>query len=282
MIVNAEYGGERPLYKSDDLWLRNVTIHAGESSLKESRKIEAEHCRFEGKYVFWENDELRCIDCLFTDSARSSIWYSRKINLFNCRIEAPKFFRRVSGLVLEDLVMTEAEESFWNCDNIRIDGGSIEKGNYLFLNSCDVQIEKCRIYGDFSFQTARRVTLRDSVVVSKDSFWESEDCTLVNCEIDGEYLGWYSKRLRLVGCHIKGTQPLCYCEDLVLENCTFDGNADLAFEYSTLNATIQGRMTSIKNPTSGIIVIDEVGEVVLDENQRQPADCKIEVRQKDK
>ena len=279
MLVNQEYGGERPLYKSDDLWLRNVTIHAGESSLKESRKIEAEHCRFEGKYVFWENEELRCIDSIFTESARSSIWYSRKINLFNCRIEAPKFFRRVSGLVLEDVVMTDAQESFWNCDNIKIDSGSIKKGNYLFLNCRSVDIENCMIDGNFAFQTARQVTIRDSVIVSKDSFWESEDCTLVNCEIDGEYLGWYSKRLRLVDCRIKGTQPLCYCENLVLENCTFDEDADLAFEYSTVNATIRGKVTSIKNPTSGIIVADEVGGIVLDENQRQPADCKIEIRE---
>ena len=54
IIKNKEFGGERPLYCEHDLRLENVTIHLGESSLKETANIEAEGCRFEGKYVFWE------------------------------------------------------------------------------------------------------------------------------------------------------------------------------------------------------------------------------------
>ena len=53
-IKDAEYGGERPLYCEHDLKLERVTIHVGESSLKETHDIEARDCRFEGKYVFWE------------------------------------------------------------------------------------------------------------------------------------------------------------------------------------------------------------------------------------
>ena len=51
-IRDQEFGGERPLYASHDLRLENVTIHVGESSIKESSNIEAVDCRFEGKYVF--------------------------------------------------------------------------------------------------------------------------------------------------------------------------------------------------------------------------------------
>ena len=49
-IIDAEFGGERPLFGSHDLLLENVTIHAGESALKECSNIEAVNCRFEGKY----------------------------------------------------------------------------------------------------------------------------------------------------------------------------------------------------------------------------------------
>ena len=52
-IKNKEYGGERPLYCEHGLRLEGVTIHAGESALKETADIEAAGCRFEGKYPFW-------------------------------------------------------------------------------------------------------------------------------------------------------------------------------------------------------------------------------------
>lgn len=52
-IKNTEFGGERPLFASHDLQIDNVTIHAGESALKECSNIIAVNCRFEGKYPFW-------------------------------------------------------------------------------------------------------------------------------------------------------------------------------------------------------------------------------------
>ena len=55
-IKNTEFEGERPLFASHDLYLENVTVHAGESALKECSHIEAVNCRFEGKYPFWHND----------------------------------------------------------------------------------------------------------------------------------------------------------------------------------------------------------------------------------
>lgn len=55
-IKNKEFGGERPLFASHDLQLNNVTIHTGESALKECSNIIAVECRFEGKYPFWHVD----------------------------------------------------------------------------------------------------------------------------------------------------------------------------------------------------------------------------------
>ena len=82
------------------------------------------------------------------------------------------------------------------------------------------------------------MVIRNAVINSKDAFWNTEDVTVYDSEINGEYLGWHSKRLRLVNCKISGTQPLCYATDLVLENCTMADDCDLAFEYSTLQAAI--------------------------------------------
>lgn len=56
IIKNKDYEGERPLFATHDLQLENVTIHAGESALKECSNIIAVNCRFEGKYPFWHTN----------------------------------------------------------------------------------------------------------------------------------------------------------------------------------------------------------------------------------
>ena len=65
-IKNTEFGGERPLFASHDLRIENVTIHAGESALKECSNIEAVDCHFEGKYPFWHVNGFVIKNCLFT------------------------------------------------------------------------------------------------------------------------------------------------------------------------------------------------------------------------
>ena len=42
------------------------------------------------------------------------------------------------------------------------------------------------------------------------------------------------------------------------------------------NGNIKGNVHSIKNPTSGTIVVEgEIGELIWDENQKAPADAKV-------
>ena len=57
-----------------------------------------------------------------------------------------------------------------------------------------------------------------------------------------------------------------------------DEDADLCFEYSDVNAEIKGNVTSIKNPRSGKIIADSIGEIIIDDNIKDPANCKIETR----
>ena len=65
----------------------------------------------------------------------------------------------------------------------------------------------------------------------------------------------------------------------MLEDCTFDPEADLAFEYSDVKATINSGIKSIKNPRTGYINIDSVGEIIIDENLIKGSNCKIEVKE---
>lgn len=277
LIQNKEFGGERPLYASHDLRLEGVTIHVGESSIKESSNIEAEGCRFEGKYVFWENRGFKVHNCFFAESARSSLWYSQDCQMEDCMVEAPKMFRRMRGIEVRNCQFPNALETFWDCDDIRLNNVTIAKGDYLMMHCHNIRIDNYRQDGNYSFQYARNVEIHNAVINSKDAFWESENVTIYDSELNGEYLAWYGKNIRLVRCHLTGEQLLCYVDGLTLEDCTFGPDANLLFEYSKIeSARIKGDVTSIKNPTTGNIVVEgKVGELIINHNQKLPADATV-------
>ena len=275
LIKNKEYGGERPLYCERDLRLENVVIHAGESALKETAAIEAVGCRFEGKYPLWCCDGFVLRDCLFTEGARAALWYSRGLLMEDTLVEAPKMFREMEDMTLRRVRIPNALETLWRCRGVVLEDVEIEKGDYLFMHSSGVRIKGLNLQGNYSFQYCKDVEIHDSVLNTKDAFWETENVTVYDSVIDGEYLGWYSKGLRLVNCRIGGTQPLCYAENLVLENCRFEADADLAFEYSSVRADLAGTVASVKNPRSGRIEADSIGEIILDANIKAPGDCEI-------
>ena len=277
-IKNQEFGGERPLFASHDLRLEHVTIHAGESALKECSNIEAIDCTFEGKYPFWHVDGFIVKNCLFTEGARAALWYSQNLVMTDTLVEAPKMFREMENLRIENVRIPYALETLWHCSGVKLKNVEVDKADYLFMHSKDIEIEDYKQDGNYSFQYCKNVVIRNATINSKDAFWGTENVTVYDSTIIGEYLGWHSHNLKLVNCRIGGTQALCYCHDLIMENCTMDEDADLCFEYSTLNADIKGHVTSIKNPRSGKIVVDSVGEIILDENIKQPADCKIIIR----
>jgi hypothetical protein len=143
------------------------------------------------------------------------------------------------------------------------------------MNGVGIDVDGFKLQGNYSFQDAKDVVVRNAFLDSKDAFWKTENVTVYDSEIIGEYLGWYSKNLRFVNCKISSTQALCYCENLVLENCTMDKDCDLCFEYSTVQATINSPITSIKNPGEGFIRAYSIGEVILDVHCKNPEACEI-------
>lgn len=279
-IKDTEFGGERPLFESHDLRLENVTIHVGESALKECSNIEAIHCRFEGKYPFWHVDGFKVIDCLFTEGARAALWYSKNLEMRDTLVEAPKMFREMENLDIRNVKIPNALETLWHCKGVHLHNVEVDKADYLFMHSSDIEIENYRQEGNYSFQYCKNVVIRNAEIYSKDAFWGTENVTVYDSTIIGEYLGWHSHNLRLVNCRIGGTQALCYTHGLIMENCTMDPDADLCFEYADVHAEIKGNITSVKNPRTGKIVADSIGEIILDENIKQPADCEIVIRNK--
>ena len=275
IIKDQYFEGERPLYARHGLRIENVTIGPGESSLKEGSDLEAENCEFQGKYPFWECKNVTIKNCIFREGGRAAIWYSKDIQMADCLVEAPKMFRRISDVRLENVKFPNAQETFWDCKDIEAKNIEADQGDYIFMHCSDIKIDGFRLQGNYSFQYAKDVVIRHADMDTKDAFWEAEDVTVYDSRINGEYLGWYAKNLRLVNCKIGGTQPLCYCDNLVLENCVFEEDADLAFEYSDVEASILGPVTSVKNPRAGRIMADSFGDIVLDNNIKVPGDCQI-------
>ncbi|MCD8031543.1 MAG: DUF3737 family protein [Bacteroides sp.] len=274
-MSNTFFEGERPLFATHDLRLEHVKFYPGESALKECRNIEARKCEFMCKYPFWHNENVLIEDCLFTVYSRAAIWYSRDIRMLNTRVEAPKMFREIDGLSLENVTLTNAGETLWNCRDIRLRNVEARNGDYIFMNGQNIDIDGFCLQGNYSFQDAKNVVVCNARLDSKDAFWKTENVTVYDSEITGEYLGWHSKNLKLVNCKISGTQPLCYCTNLILENCTFAEDCDLCFEYSTLEAVVNSDITSIKNPAGGFITANHIGETIIDENCKNPGACHI-------
>ncbi len=277
-ITKQHFEGERPLFESHDLRLEQVTIGDGESAIKECTDIEAVGCHFWGKYPFWHVHRFKIDDCQFDAGARSALWYSSDMLMTNTRIDGPKMFREMQNLKLENVVINDADETFWRCRDIEARNLELHEGTYPFMFSENIKIDGLKSDSKYVFQYCKNVELNHAHIVTKDSFWECENVTIYNSVLDGEYLAWHSKNVRLVNCHLAGEQLLCYADRLVLENCTFDPLCDRVFEYSSVQADIRGHIENIKNPTTGTIVADSVGSVTIDQNVRQPANCVITVR----
>ena len=277
LIKDAEFSGERVLFASHNLELENVHIGLGESPLKCCSNIIARNCVFDGKYPFWHTDGFVVDHCTFNIGARSGPWYSRNCLMNDCIVEAPKLFREMDGVEVNRTNFPNGQEMFWFCRNIKLRDVRIDNCDYLFLHSSDIDIENYIQHGNYSFQYAKNVKISNAEIHSKDAFWNTENVTVRDSTLDGEYLGWHSHNLTLINCHILGTQPLCYAHNLKMINCTLGDDADLAFEESEVEAEIVSPVVSIKNPTTGHITVPKVGEIILDKNIRQPANCVITV-----
>ncbi|MBO6258952.1 MAG: DUF3737 family protein [Succinivibrio sp.] len=277
IIENKEFEGERPLFYMKDLSLHKIRVLNGESAIKECSNVFCQDSSFNGKYPFWHANHAKIEKCTFETGARAAVWYSKDLSMQNSLINAPKMFRRCNGLQLENLEFSDALETLWDCTDIKASGIKAVHGDYIFMNSSDIEVENFELHGNYSFQNCSNVSIKNSILETKDAFWEARNVTVENCTITGEFLGWHSENLTLVNCKIKGTQPLCYAKNLRIINCTFDEDCDLAFEYSSLTADIKGHVTSIKNPLSGRIKVGSVGEIISDANAKAPHNCVIEI-----
>ncbi len=264
-IINQRFDEERALYHSQHTDVTECVFAGpadGESVLKESRDITVTRCDFSLRYPLWHVDGFTMTDTSMDELTRAAIWYSHRGTIARSRLHGIKAVRECSDIEITDSDII-SEEFGWKSSGITLKDTSITSA-YLFLDSREIRLDHVRMTGKYSFQYVDGLEIDDSQLDTKDAFWHSRNVTVRNSTVKGEYLGWFSDGLTLINCKISGTQPLCYCKNLKLINCTMEG-CDLSFEYSDVEADVRGHIDSLKNPSSGRIVADSVGEIVTDD-----------------
>lgn len=265
IIENQTFDEERSLYNLKDTEVKNCIFagpNDGESVLKEARNIVVKDSNFSLRYPFWHVRGFEIEKTSMDEGTRAPLWYSYDGKIKNSAINGIKCLRECENIIIEacDVV---SDEFGWKCQNLDIKDSKMESVYYLF-ESKNVKINNLNMKGKYSFQYMENVEIVDSYLDTKDAFWHSKNITVRNSVVKGEYLAWFSEGLTLIDCKIIGTQPLCYCKNLKLINCTME-DTDLAFEYSEVEADVKGHIISVKNPKSGKIVADSVGEVIFED-----------------
>lgn len=274
-ISNVTTDEERAFYNLKDALLEKCDFSGekdGESALKEARNIEVRNCSFSLRYPLWHTENYSLINSKMDENTRAALWYAKDGEIKNCRLSGIKCLRECERAKLFSCRI-KSPEFGWKCRNISVYDCEIES-EYLFLDSADIEFSDSRLNGKYSFQYTENLKIKNAYLDTKDAFWHSKNAVIENSVIKGEYLGWYSENLTLINCKIIGTQPLCYCKGLRLIDCTME-DTDLAFEYSDVKADIKGNILSVKNPKSGYIKAESIGEII-NENSLFDIRCEIE------
>lgn len=273
-LVKQEFlTGERALFASTNLKIVDTIFDDGESPLKESNNIELEGCMFKWKYPLWYCNHISAKNCSWFDMARAGVWYTNNISVENAVIQAPKNFRRCDSLSLSNVTFTNAAETLWHCNNVNMENVSA-KGDYFAMNSDNMKINGLILDGNYSFDGCNNLEIRNAKMLSKDAFWNTDNVVVYDSFISGEYLGWNAKNLTLINCTIESLQGMCYINNLVMKNCKLI-NTTLAFEYSSVDAQIDGKIDSVINPNSGTIKADCIGELIIQKDRIDPEKTNI-------
>jgi hypothetical protein len=264
-IISKTFDEERALYGSKDIYLEKCTFDGpadGESAMKESSNIEVVDSYFNLRYPFWHDTKVRIKDSEMTELCRAALWYSTDIEVENTKFHGIKALRECSDVIIRDSDIVSPEFG-WSVHNITMTGSRAES-EYFMMRSDNLRFENVEMKGKYSFQYIEDSEFVNCRFDTKDAFWHAKNVVVKDSVVKGEYLAWYCENVTFENCLIIGTQPLCYCKNLKLIDCRMQ-DADLAFEKSEVEATVNNVVESIKNPASGVIHVKGVNEIIMDD-----------------
>ena len=265
ILKNETFDEERALYGSDGIEIENCRFDGpadGESALKESRNIKVRDSYFNLRYPFWHNDNLEITGTEMTDKCRAALWYTENAFIEDTKFHGIKALRECSDIRIVKCDI-DSPEFGWYVRNV-VMRDTDAQGEYFMMRSEKLDFENVSLKGKYSFQYIADSVFENCDFDTKDAFWYAKNVVIRNSMVKGEYLAWYCEDVTFENCTIIGTQPLCYCKNLKLINCKMI-DADLAFEKSEVEATINSDVISIKNPKSGTIEVTGVDEIIMDD-----------------
>ena len=259
---NLSFDQERALYGEREIYLKKCAFDGpadGESALKEAGFVTADNCYFNLRYPFWHCDGVKIVDSEMTELCRAALWYSDDIEIKNSRLHGIKALRECNRISIENCDVSSPEFGWFSSDIIVKNSSFVSE--YFMLKAKELNFTDVNFKGKYSFQYIENSVFENCNFDTKDAFWHAKNVTVRNSVVKGEYLAWYCENVTFENCTIIGTQPLCYCKNLKLINCSMI-DCDLSFEKSSVDATVNGQVYSVKNPLSGRIVAESIGEII--------------------
>jgi hypothetical protein len=275
---NEIYEEERALYGIKNSKVTECRFEGpadGESALKETDNITVNDCLFRLRYPMWHMRHGEVKGCELTDTCRAALWYDKDIDIKDSKLYGIKALRECDNVSISDSDINSPEFG-WFIRSLKINNINLTS-EYPFMRCRDVTADNLNMTAKYSFQYTENMVIRNSVLKTKDAFWHTRNVTVTDSVIDGEYLGWYSEGLTLIRCRIIGTQPLCYAKDLTIKDCTMEG-CDFSFERSSVNADVCGNILSVKDPLSGHITAESIGDIIMSGAVESTCDINTEVQ----
>ena len=264
-IEDRTFDEERALYGSSQVEAVRCRFDGpadGESAFKESSDIIARDCYFNLRYPFWHDTNLLIENCEMTSLCRAALWYSHYIDIRDTKMHGIKALRECSDVKISGCDIVSPEFG-WSVSRVKMTDTSCES-EYFMMRSDNLKFDRMKLKGKYSFQYISDSVFTNCEFDTKDAFWHARNVLVKDSIVKGEYLAWYCENVTFENCTIIGTQPLCYCKGLKLIGCRMEG-CDLSFEKSDVEADIKSSVDSIKNPASGVIRVQSVGEIIRDD-----------------
>ena len=264
-IEDRTFDEERALYGSSQVEAVRCRFDGpadGESAFKESSDIIARDCYFNLRYPFWHDTNLLIENCEMTSLCRAALWYSHYIDIRDTKMHGIKALRECSDVKISGCDIVSPEFG-WSVSRVKMTDTSCES-EYFMMRSDNLKFDRMKLKGKYSFQYISDSVFTNCEFDTKDAFWHARNVLVKDSIVKGEYLAWYCENVTFENCTIIGTQPLCYCKGLKLIGCRMEG-CDLSFEKSDVEADIKSSVDSIKNPASGVIRVQSVGEIISDD-----------------
>lgn len=265
VIENKTFDEERALYGLQDTAVRDCRFDGpadGESAFKECQDVEVERSFFNLRYPFWHDERLTIRHSEMTELCRAALWYSHHVTLEDTKLHGIKALRECGDVKMLRCDVVSPEFG-WSVDHLEMEDCDAQ-AEYFMMRSSHLHFRNVRMQGKYSFQYIEDSVFENCVFDTKDAFWHAKNVLVKDSVVKGEYLAWYCENVTFENCKIIGTQPLCYCKNLKLIHCEMV-DCDLAFERSTVEATLTAPILSVKNPLVGSrITAPQVGEIIRD------------------